>query len=158
VKKGYKNVFAFIGGIPEWRKFNYPIFVSKEYRVIEVEKIAPQNFKKLIETDKSVYVLDVRPLKFERDSSFIIGARHCPLVFLADKYEEIPKGQLIVISDWAMKQSVSAAKFLILKGYSVLGVLKGGMERWKDSNYPVEQRVPSDTIAPLGGTQKRQGM
>lgn len=120
-----------------------------------MEKIAPQKFKDLIEKDKSVYILDVRPIKYERDSSFIIGARHCPLVFLADKYQEIPKGPGIVITDWAMKQSVSAAKFLILKGYPILGVLKGGMERWKDSKYPVEQRVPSDKIAPLSETEKR---
>jgi len=154
VKKGYKNVFSFVGGIPEWRKFNYPMFVSEDYQKIEVEKLAPQVFKKFME-EKNPYILDVRPMIFERDTSFIAESRHCPLVFLADKYQEIPKDRDILITDWAMKQSISAAKFLILKGFPVKGVLKGGMERWKEIKYPVEDRTPTDKIAPLGGSEKR---
>lgn len=143
-----------MGGIPEWRKFNYPMVVSEAYQKIRVKKLGPQNFKKFIE-DKHPYILDVRPLRFERDTSFIKGARHCPLVFLADKYQEIPKDQDIVIADWAMKQSVTAAKFLILKGFPIKGVLKGGMERWKDIDYPVEQRTPTDKIENLGRSEER---
>lgn len=147
-------MFSFVGGIPEWRKFNYPMFVSKEYQKIRVKKLSPQKFKKFMENNHP-YILDVRPMKFERDTSFITGSRHCPLVFLADKYQEIPKDREIIIADWAMKQSVTAAKFLTLKGFSIKGVLKGGMERWKGINYPVEQRIPTDTIAPLGGSEVR---
>lgn len=150
MKKGYGNVFSFVGGIPEWRKFNYPMFVSKEYQKIRVKKIAPAKFEKLME-EKSPYILDVRPLKFERDTSFIPGARHCPLVYLADRYEEIPKDREIVLADWAMKQSVTAAKFLIIKGFSVTGVLKGGMERWKAADHPVEHRTSSDKAEDLSG-------
>ena len=119
------------------------MFVSEEYQKVDAEKIAPQKFKQFIE-EKSPYILDVRPLNFERDTSFIKGSHHCPLVYLADQYKEIPKDREILITDWAMKQSVSAAKFLILKGYPITGVLKGGMERWTESGYPIEKRVPSD--------------
>ncbi len=94
-------------------------------------------------------------MKFERDTSFIMGSRHCPLVYLADKYQEIPKDRDIVIADWAMKQSVTAAKFLILRGFPIKGVLKGGMERWKGIDYPVEQHTPTDTVGPLGGSEER---
>jgi len=149
VKKGYKNVFSFVGGIPEWRKFNYPMFVSEEYQKVDAEKLAPQKFKEFMEKNNP-YILDVRPMNFERDASFIKGAKHCPLVFLADKYQEIPKEREIIITDWAMKQSISAAKFLMLKGFKVKGVLKGGMERWKEIKYPVEDRIPTDKISSLG--------
>ena len=149
MKKGYKNVFSFVGGIPEWRKFNYPMFVSEEYQKVDAEKLAPQKFKEFMEKNNP-YILDVRPMNFERDASFIKGAKHCPLVFLADKYQEIPKEREIIITDWAMKQSISAAKFLMLKGFKVKGVLKGGMERWKEIKYPVEDRIPTDKISSLG--------
>jgi rhodanese-related sulfurtransferase len=122
--------------------------VNEEYQKIRVRKLSPQKFKKFVE-EKHPYILDVRPLRFERDASFIKGSRHCPLVFLADNYQEIPKGADIVITDWAMKQSITAAKFLIHKGFPIKAVLKGGMERWKDIDYPVEQRTPADKIESL---------
>lgn len=124
------------------------MFVSKDYQKIRVRKLSPQKLKKFIEKN-SPYILDVRPLKFERDTSFIKGAKHCPLVFLADKYKEIPKDRDIVITDWAMKQSVTAGKFLILREFPIKGVLKGGMERWKGIEYPVEQRTPTEGVGSL---------
>lgn len=66
-----------------------------------------------------------------------------PLVYLADRYTEIPKDRKIVITDWAMKQSSVASKFLTVKGYTIVGVLKGGIERWKSENLPVEEREPA---------------
>ncbi len=54
-------MFSFVGGIPEWRKFNYPMFVSKEYQKIRVKKLAPQKFKKFIE-DKHPYILIITDL------------------------------------------------------------------------------------------------
>ncbi len=148
VKKGYKNVYAFIGGIPEWRKFNYPMTIDKEWQNIKVKKIPPKRFKKLLEEEEP-YILDVRPLNFQRDATFIMGSFLCPLVLLSDKYKEIPKDQRIVITDWAMKQSPTAAKYLISKGYQVIGVLKGGIERWKKEKLPVEKRTPTKKIGSL---------
>jgi rhodanese-related sulfurtransferase len=141
IKRGYTKVFAFLGGIPEWRKFNYAMVIDKNWQKIPVKKFAPASFKSLNDT-QDFYVLDVRPLNFKRDTSFIFGAHHCPLVHLDRRYLSIPKNQRILITDWAMKQSPIAAKFLIQKGYHIKGVLKGGMERWKAESYPYESRDP----------------
>ena len=70
------------------------------------------------------------------------GARHCPLVHLGERYPALPADRTLIISDWAMKQSPAAAKFLTRKGYKVAGVLRGGMERWQAERLPVEQRTP----------------
>ncbi len=59
---------------------------------------------------------------------------------LAKWYTEIPSDKPLIITDWAMRQSVIAAKFLQEKDYQVFGVLKGGIERWKAENRPVEER------------------
>lgn len=147
-EKGHTNLFAFIGGIPEWRKFNYPMAIDKEWQNIKVNKIAPQDLKLLMERE-SLYILDVRPKDYKRDTSFIKGSLLCPLVYLADRYMEIPQARQIVITDWAMKQAPVAAKFLIKKGYPVFGVLKGGIERWKSENLPVEEREPTGKFGSL---------
>ena len=143
-QRGYSRVFAFVGGIPEWRKFNYAMAIDKSWQQIPVKKLTPRTFKALWDT-KEFYVLDVRPLNFRRDTSFVAGAHHCPLVHLDRFFTSIPKDRKILITDWAMKQSPVAAKFLIQKGYLIEGVLKGGMERWKAEFFPYESRDPDNS-------------
>lgn len=121
------------------------MFNDAAYQNIEVTKLSPQELQALLGKNQ-VYVLDVRPQDFERDTSFLRNAHHCPLVHLASYYPQIPRDHTIVITDWAMKQSPMAAKFLLTKGYTVAGVLQGGVERWKSELLPVENREPRQTI------------
>jgi len=122
--------------------------INKEWQKIKIKKIRPKEFDRLLK-EKDFYILDVRPLDFKLNSSFIKGSFLCPLVFLADRYKEIPKGQQIVVTDWAMKQSPIAAKYLSIKGYPISGVLKGGIERWESEKFPVEQREATKKLLPL---------
>jgi rhodanese-related sulfurtransferase len=92
-------------------------------------------------SDSKVYVLDVRPLDFALDNTFLRGSVHFALVQLAERWAEIPRDRNIIITDWAMKQSPSAAKYLIEKGFNVIGILKGGMERWNSEGLPAEERA-----------------
>ena len=141
-------MYAFVGGIPEWRKFNYPMTINKEWQAVKVKMISPKKLSDRIKKG-DLYILDVRPLNFKKNTSFIKGSFLMPLVFLADRYGEIPKNRPIVITDWAMKQSPVAAKFLTAKGYTVIGVLRGGLERWESEALPVEQRQPTHKVGPL---------
>lgn len=113
--------------------------VNETSMKMKVKKLKPKKIAKMIEK-KEIFVVDVRPQNFKRDSSFIIGSIHCPLLDIAERYKEFPKDKQILITDWAMRQSTLAAKFLISEGYNVIGVLKGGIERWKNDKYPVENR------------------
>ena len=79
----------------------------------------------------------------------------CPLLFLAQRYTKIPKERKIVITDWAMKQSPVAAKFLISRDYDVVGVLKGGVERWKHDGFPVEERTPGQQASSDGAAASK---
>ena len=124
------------------------MFINHDWQKIKVKKISPEDLAKRIDTE-TLYILDVRPLNFTRNTSFIKGSVLCPLVFLATRYPEIPRDRKIVITDWAMKQSPVAAKFLIAKGYAILGVLKGGIERWESEKLPVEERKPITKLMPL---------
>jgi rhodanese-related sulfurtransferase len=141
-------VYTFIGGIPEWRKFNYPMTINEEWQKILVRRFTPGDLASLLEKENH-YILDVRPLNFRRNSSFIKGSHLCPLVYLEDKYHEIPKDRPIIITDWAMKQSPVATKFLTIKGYPIVGVLKGGLERWESEHLAIEKREPFKNIKEL---------
>ena len=110
-QRGYSREHTFIGGIPEWRRFNYPMTVDPEYQRIPVTRLEPHRVRELLR-DPAYFLLDVRPKDFQRDASFIAGARHCPLVHLGERYPALPADRTLIISDWAMKQSPAAAKFL----------------------------------------------
>ena len=144
-QRGYHRVYTFIGGIPEWRRFNYPMTVDPEYQRIPVTRLEPHRLQEVLR-DPAYFLLDVRPEDFQRDAGFIAGARHCPLVHLGERFPALPANRKIIISDWAMKQSPAAAKFLTRKGYTVAGVLLGGMERWQAERLPVEQRTPGSGL------------
>lgn len=90
---------------------------------------------------KNVFVLDVRPQNFAKGPKFIPGAYHCPMLDITDRINEFPKDKPLIISDWAMKQSLLAAKYLMANGFTnVIGVIKGGIERWVQEGLPTEER------------------
>lgn len=152
--KGYTNVYWFTGGIPEWRYFNYPLLINTYWSTIKVKKISPQAFASLA-ADNKYFLLDVRPLEFSRNNSFIKNSVQCPVIYLEKYYKYIPKDCEIILSDWAMISATNAAKFLISKGYQVKGVLKGGIERWIAEKRPVDARPPEP--APFSFTWKYSG-
>lgn len=119
--------------------------IDEKWQSIAVRKLSPGDLSVLLDTG-DYYVLDVRPLDYGSKASFIRNAVLCPLIHLSDRRAEIPKDSRIIITDWAMKQAPVAAKFLISKGYNVIGVLKGGIERWKHEGLPVKQRESADEI------------
>ncbi len=138
---GYKNVYRFTGGIPEWRSFNYPVTTSKKYSGLKVARLSPDKVAELIKSS-DISILDVRPHNFSRNNHFLENSLHIPLLNLEEKVRKLPKGKPILITDWAMKQSPIAAKFLITGGYNVVGVLKGGIERWIAEDRPAIRREP----------------
>jgi len=133
--------------------FNYPMVINPTWQKIKVKKIPPEDIVNLMRNE-NFFILDVRPLDFAKNTSFIKDSVLCPLVFLGDQYLEIPKKKRILITDWAMKQSPVAAKFLIAKGYPVAGVLKGGIERWESEKLPVKGRKPLTKLIPLSSSNE----
>lgn len=126
--------------------------LGKEWQKIKVNMISPEKFAKILSEDKNIFILDVRsldrqtltgggrPFTFDNTTlsgNYIDGVKHCPLVSLEDNFHLIPKDRDIIISDWIMKQSTIAAKYLTSKGYNVIGILKGGTARWQAEGLPV---------------------
>jgi rhodanese-related sulfurtransferase len=143
VAMGYENVFWFHGGIPEWRRFNYPMAGNEDLHNIPVPKLSPPRVQEIL-AEASPFVLDVRPLWWDASRAVLPRSHFIPLVELDRRYRELPRDREIVIVDGAMMQAPSAARFLIAKGYSVLGVLKGGILRWEYEGLPAEYREAAD--------------
>ena len=142
IEMGYTNVFWFKGGISEWRKLKYPLFSNEEIFNIKVKKIRPSKLAKLMETNQ-VDVLDVRPVwwreSIHKELYPIKGTtKSISLIELESRISELDKSRPIIVVDFIMRQSMTAARYLISKGYTVKGVLKGGVRRWKDENYPLD--------------------
>lgn len=133
---GYQNVFWFEGGIPDWYRFNYPMNINQELKSIRVKKLSPARVAELIKQNR-VTILDVKPEWWVANDGIIKDSLYLPLVKLQHTYQKIPHDKPIIISDGIMRQSPSAARFLISKGYQVLGVLKGGITRWEKEGFPV---------------------
>ncbi len=60
------------------------------------------------------------------------------MVYLSYWHINIPKDKKIIVTDWTNKKAILAGKYLQSKGYDVIGVLKGGIVRWRDEKLPVE--------------------
>lgn len=143
MKKGYKHVYRFTGGNAEWRSFNYPQVRNNKYRSIKPKKLRPEQVHELMAKHPDLFLLDVRPENYFKGPNFIKGTINIPLLTITDRIDELPKDRPIVITDWTMRQSPLAAKYLQAQGLQLLGVLKGGLVRWEAEGYPVEIRKTS---------------
>jgi len=110
--------------------------VNKSYAEVKIKKIAPLKASALIKKLNPL-VIDVRPNNFSKDS-FIIGSIHCQTLEIDEMSKKFPKDKEIFVVDWAMKQAPITAQYLKLNGFNILGVLKGGVERWVYEGLPVE--------------------
>ncbi len=136
IDMGYEQVFWFRGGIPEWRRFNYPLKEELRLKNMTVPKLSPVEVEHLLEADPSIVLLDVRPLWWKDIPRAIAGSLFMPLVALQKDYVQFVPLHTFILVDGYMKQSPAAAKFLMTKNYHVLGVLKGGIGRWEKEGFP----------------------
>ncbi len=112
---------------------------SEEYAGMPAKKLSTQKVEDLLKTEE-LFILDVRPISFSHCDMFLKNSFHLPLLVLADNLEDIPRNKKILITDSAAKQAQLAYKFLVKRGYQVIGVLRGGLEVWCSEGRASEQR------------------
>jgi rhodanese-related sulfurtransferase len=114
--------------------------VNDQFKNIRVKKLRPSKVVELLKNNKDIFVIDVRPENFKKGPNFIEGSVHCPLLHIIERLDLIPKDKPLIVVDWKMMQSPLAAKYLQGQGYSILGVVRGGIERWVFDGFPTEVR------------------
>ena len=88
-------------------------------------------------------VLDVRE-DLEWDYGHIEGAVHIPLGELADRVDEVPEGQTLVVCKVGGR-SARAVAWLGHQGYDVVN-LDGGMLEWADAGRPMVSETDSPAV------------
>jgi molybdopterin/thiamine biosynthesis adenylyltransferase/rhodanese-related sulfurtransferase len=105
------------------------LFLNKnENATITTQEITPQELYKLLNENKSVFLLDVRE-PFEREICHI-GGEHIPVNNLQAEQLNIPKDNLIVVYCKTGKRSRSAATQLKQSGFQYVVSLEGGIKAW----------------------------
>jgi len=107
------------------------------------EFIDPPGLKRRLEHAPQMVVIDVRgPDEFDGPLGHIPGARNIVLSELLSEVQSLSalKETPLVLVCKTDKRSAKAAQVLRDAGFQQVSVLRGGMEGWQRSGYPVERR------------------
>lgn len=136
---GYKNVYVYNEGLPEWVKRGYPAEIKEIYPKPEVPFVSAADLKGMIDRKEDIFILDIRDDE-DRKAGWIKGSTAIDMEVLDDKVQEVPKKKKIVLVDLHGKQSYMAARYLTSKGFKNISMLEGGfVGGWLKSGYPVEK-------------------
>lgn len=137
---GYRNVYAFIGGLPEWSAAGYPTRTIDALPDIKPPSITPEELKRRIELDPELVLLDVRQ-PHDRSKGVIEAKQqvYIPLDDLYARRREVPRGKHLVVCCQKGKRAPTAARYLLGKYFENVVILRGGVKGWKEAGYPVGQ-------------------
>jgi len=125
-------------------------------RELRMARITVDELHQKQEAGERPIILDLRPVsELEQHPSVIRGARHTTLDELERRLDEIPLDREIVLYCSCPNEVSSARLALRLrrKGITRVRPLLGGIDAWRDRNYPLE----SSSRAPLVLTVDVQG-
>jgi rhodanese-related sulfurtransferase len=139
--------------------FGYKFYQRRRLlKELRTTRITVDELFKRIETGENMIILDLRSkAEVERDPALIRGARHMTMEELKTRHQEIPRDKDIVLYCSCPNEVSSARMALMLQksGFVRVRPLMGGLDAWRERNYPTELRamiatLPSD--APGGKT------
>jgi rhodanese-related sulfurtransferase len=106
----------------------------------DVETIAAERVKLLLEAGEDIFFVDLRPAEAFRQRR-LPGARSIPLKDLASRFREIPKaGRVILYCDCTQNELIEDAYRLLKDDYSYRNValMIDGFAEWERRKYPTE--------------------
>ena len=106
------------------------------------------------EAGENPIVLDLRsPSELERNPTLIRGALHVTMDEVERRQDEIPRDRDIILYCSCPNEVSSARVALLLHRKGILRVrpLLGGIDAWRERNYPMELRAAGKTMGMNGG-------
>ena len=97
--------------------------------------ISVEQAKQMIDNNE-VFLLDVRTQE-EFDEGYIEGAILIPDYELESRLSEVPEDAKILVYCRSGRRSVTASNILVDAGYTDVYNMLGGINDWKDAEYPV---------------------
>ena len=136
---GYKNVYGFRDGLPGWIKEGYQTVTIEKLPKVDVPAIGTAELKQMIDDRTGFVMVDIR--KGINDDKFWIAYDEKYVSSLDDLeniVDKIASDKKIVIIDLVGKRSNTAARYLIMKGFTDVVKLSGGIEKWMKDGQPTE--------------------
>lgn len=90
------------------------------------------------ESSEDVFVLDVRE-QWEYDAGHIPGVVHIPMGEIADRLNEIPKDQPVIVTCQVGGRSHQMTNTLQQAGFTNVHNMLGGFAAWEQAGYEVER-------------------
>src|SRR5881296_3721777 len=115
---------------------------------LRMTRITADELHQKLQTGENPIILDLRShAELERDPALIRGARHMTMEEVKLWQHEIPRDRDIILYCSCPNEVSSARTALLLHRNGILRVrpLLGGIDAWRERNYPTELRVPGAT-------------
>src|SRR5438034_6366080 len=103
-----------------------------------VPTISVHDVKHKMDAREAFQLIDVRET-FEYEIARIDGAKLIPLGEIADRADELPREQLIVVHCHSGQRSAQAVRLLRQRGFANVYNLEGGIDAWSDQ---IDSSVP----------------
>src|SRR5438094_1941350 len=103
-----------------------------------VPTISVHDVKRKMDAREAFQLIDVRET-FEYEIARIDGAKLIPLGEIADRADELPREQLIVVHCHSGQRSAQAVRLLRQRGFANVYNLEGGIDAWSDQ---IDSSVP----------------
>ena len=125
---------------------------------LRMARITVDELHQKLETGENPIILDLRShAELERDPSLIRGARHMTMEEVKLWQHEIPRDRDIILYCSCPNEVTSARTALLLHRNGIRRVrpLLGGIDAWRERNYPTEPRLVR--VASLPGAGQASG-
>ncbi len=138
---GSSLVVLVVGALALYIAYKY-IHRQLLLRELRIARISADELKQMMDDGHDVLVVDLRgALDHEVDPYTIPGALRMTAEEVENRHPEIPRHQDVILF-CACPNEVTAAKMALLlrrKGITKVRPLAGGIEAWRERNYPLEE-------------------
>jgi rhodanese-related sulfurtransferase len=121
-------------------------------RELRMARITVDELHQQQEAGEKPIILDLRPhIELDQDPSLIRGAIHMSMDEVEHRHHEIPRDRDIILY-CSCPNEVSSAKVALRlhrKGIARVRPLLGGIDAWRERNYPTELRVVRVASPPI---------
>ncbi len=139
-----RSALAVVGGLAAlYIAFKY-FQRQRMLRKLRIARITVDELHQKQEAGENPMILDLRPhIQLEQNPLLIRGALHISMDEVERRHQEIPRDRDVILYCSCPNEVSSARVALKLRRNGILRVrpLLGGIEAWRERNYPTEPRV-----------------
>jgi membrane protein DedA with SNARE-associated domain/rhodanese-related sulfurtransferase len=144
--------FFFGAGIAAYIMYKY-FHRQLLLRELRIARITAEELKQMMDNDHEVLVVDLRSaLDHEADPYTIPGSLRMTTEELEERHQEIPRHQDVILFCACPNEATAAKMALLLRKNGITRVrpLAGGIDAWREKDFPVEALTVVKVSLPAG--------